>query len=371
MTTQIDWRRELDASFGSGEDVPAGHYVAAGHTAVRRRRARAALVSVAAAAVVAGVAWSTVPGGSPRGTDAPVATDPDGTSQVSEGSRPWGEDEPPARLGGQGVEIREGAVVHQRRDDLYPGKDTDSAALDVNFGGERWWVSLEWGDGTGASQSVQPGDGQFESFDAFVRDQVQGGGMILDRPDDGATRADELVTWRSGVLDPAPGVTVVRRVDDPVPGNDSLALALSSHGVTTWMLLTEGGDAASWMRESDSGWATFDQWLQDEVALRSGDRGLQLVELGDDGTVTPALDGVEVLERQADPDLKAYGTAAQGAVSAVALVEWQDARWFVLAIGGDGPDSVTTVAVSKAGGARTLGDFVAFMAGRADEGGMR
>ena len=35
MTTQIDWQRELDASFGSGEEVPVGHYVAAGHTAVR------------------------------------------------------------------------------------------------------------------------------------------------------------------------------------------------------------------------------------------------------------------------------------------------------------------------------------------------
>lgn len=370
MSTDIDWQRELDASFGSRDDVPAGHYVVAGRRAVRRRRTRAAVVGLAVAAVVAGVAWGTAPGRSPRGSDTPVATDPSGTSHVSDTSLKWGEDDPPARIGGDGVEIREGAVVAQRRDDLYPGKSTDSAALDVSFGGARWWVALEWGGGRGASQSVQPEDGLFEDFDAFVRDQVQGGGMILARADDGPTQSDELVTWHGGELDPAPGVTVVRQVDDPVPGNDSLGLALSSHGVTTWMLLTEGGDAASWQQESDSGWATFDQWLADQVALRTGNEGVRLVRLVADGTVAASAAGVEVLDQQADPDLPAYG-ADGDTRAAVAVLEWDGERWFVLAVRSSGRDAVTTVAASKAGGAETLDEFVAFMADQADEGGMR
>jgi len=370
MTTQIDWQRELDASFGSGDDVPVGHYVAAGHTAVRRRRSRAVVVGLAAAAVVAGVVWGTAPGGSPRGTDAPVATDPSGTSQVSDGSLPWGADEAPARFGGKGVEIRDGAVVHERREDLYPGKDTDSVALDVSFGDERWWVALEWGDGSGASQSVHPGDLPFDDFDAFVQDQVQGGGMIVARPGDGPTRSDELVTWHGGELDPAPGVTVVRQVADPVPGDESLGLVLNSHGVTTWMLLTQGGAAASWSLESDSGWVTFDQWLEDQVALQSGDLGVRLVELGAEGKLEAALPGVEVLEQQADPDVPEYGTE-EALASAVGVVTWEDRRWFVLLVRFSGEDALTTVAASKTAGVETLDQFAAFLDDKADEGGMR
>jgi hypothetical protein len=73
MDTEIDWRRELDGSFGVGPDVPVGHYVEEGRRAVRRRRVTA--VVVAATLVVAGsTAWAASPGGgAPRG-DAPVAT---------------------------------------------------------------------------------------------------------------------------------------------------------------------------------------------------------------------------------------------------------------------------------------------------------
>ena len=52
MSTDIDWQHELDSSFGTGDDVPVGHYVAVGHAAVRRRRAAVAAAGVAAAIVV-------------------------------------------------------------------------------------------------------------------------------------------------------------------------------------------------------------------------------------------------------------------------------------------------------------------------------
>lgn len=87
MDTQIDWQHELDTSFGSAPDVPAGLYVASGRRAVRRRRAGTAVV-VAALVVGGGAAWATGPGSpSPRG-DAPVATSgpAPGREQASEES---------------------------------------------------------------------------------------------------------------------------------------------------------------------------------------------------------------------------------------------------------------------------------------------
>ena len=72
MSTDIDWQHELDSSFGAGHDVPAGHYVVAGRTAVRRRRATSFAI-VAAMLIGVGAAWASGPGGTPRG-DAPVAT---------------------------------------------------------------------------------------------------------------------------------------------------------------------------------------------------------------------------------------------------------------------------------------------------------
>ena len=107
------------------------------------------------------------------------------------------------------------------------------------------------------------------------------------------------------------------------------------------------------------------------MLVSQGEDGLQLVRIDEDGTVAAELPGVEVVEQQADPDLERYGTSASGSDSAVALVEWQGARWFVLAVRIDGRTSATTVAVDKAEGATTLDEFVAFMADKADEGGMR
>lgn len=72
MGTEIDWQRELDSSFGTGQDQPPGHYVATGRAAVRRRRA-ASFAIVASMVVGAGAAWASGPGSVPRG-DAPVAT---------------------------------------------------------------------------------------------------------------------------------------------------------------------------------------------------------------------------------------------------------------------------------------------------------
>lgn len=72
MDTEIDWQSELDRSFGDGEDLDVGRYVASGRRAVRRRRV-AAVVVAATVAVGGSAAWAASPGAAPR-SDAPVAT---------------------------------------------------------------------------------------------------------------------------------------------------------------------------------------------------------------------------------------------------------------------------------------------------------
>ncbi|MFC7361261.1 hypothetical protein [Nocardioides astragali] len=378
METEIDWARELDLSFGTGEDVAVEHYVAAGRGAVRRRRLAAVVAGLGAAAVVGGIAWGVAPDRGPSSSDTPVATDPSGTSALSD-LRPSGQRDWPAEADDDGLHIRPGAVVHERIDDLFPEKDSESVALDLTYEGKRWWMTLEWGEDGGAGSATTPDEGIYASFDDFVAAEIAGGGMTSrpSSPDDDWFGG--LVQWTAGDVRVRSGVEVVTEVRDPLASDlPSVGLVLRKGGVTTWMLVMDGGTGASWTSEADSGWVTFEEWLADQVALQGGTpddphEGVSPVKLTEDGTVVPDEPGVVVLEQRADPDLRAYGTHATGAVSAVALLEWKEQRWFVLAVGGpgDGPDAITTVAEVKAGGASTLQEFVAFMADRADEGGMR
>lgn len=390
MSTDIDWQHELDSSFGTGHDQPPGHYVTAGRTAVRRRRATA-VVLAAAVVIGGGTAWASGQGSAVRG-DEPVATTRDDSGQREVARRdaperldkrkklldrmrvqPWRAGDPPARATPDGLEVRDGAVVHERRDDVYPGKASESAALDISHDGERWWLVLEWDDGNSGMSSTRPDDGVFDSFDAFVRAEVAGGGMTSPTVDEPQYAYADLVNWSGGEPELRPGATVVRAVQDPVATKkDSIGLAVRYEGEVTWMLLmrTRNGWASSHEKAAESGWPSFDLWVSEQVALQTRGGGLRLVELEVDGTVSPALPDVEVLDQRADPDLAAYGTDAATA-SAVALVDWRDERWFVLALIHPDQDMVITFAASKADGAETIDDFLAFAGSRADEGGLR
>lgn len=77
MSTDIDWQRELDASFGAHPDRPTDLYVARGRRAVRRRRAAAAAMVVATVAVGGGAIWATTPGTSVRGDSTVASEGPD------------------------------------------------------------------------------------------------------------------------------------------------------------------------------------------------------------------------------------------------------------------------------------------------------
>ena len=390
MSTDIDWQHELDRSFGTGHDLPPAHYVTAGRTAVRRRRATA-VVLAAAVVIGGGAAWASGQGSAVRG-DAPVAKQRADSVQrdVRQDAKPsrldkrvkqleimraqsWGKGEPPARAFPGGLQVREGAIVHERRDGLYPGKGTESAALDLSYDGTRWWVLLEWDDGGSTMASERPTDGWHASFDDFVVASTAGGGMTSGPVTGGEYRYGDLVNWSGGEPELRPGATVVQKVDDPIESErDSIGLAVRFEGEVTWLVLMRmrHGWGASSEKAAESGWPTFDLWLAEQAALQAGEPGLRLVEMDADGTVSPALPGVEVLDQQADPDLAAYGTAAATA-STVALVDWRDERWFVLALLHPEQDTVITFAAAKTDGAETIDEFIDFAESRADAGGLR
>ena len=70
MSTQIDWREEIDSSVKHLPDRSPAEYVAAGRRAVRRRRVAAGVAGLTAVVMVGGIGWAVTR------ADAPVAGDP-------------------------------------------------------------------------------------------------------------------------------------------------------------------------------------------------------------------------------------------------------------------------------------------------------
>ena len=193
MDTEIDWRRELDGSFGAGPDVPVGHYVEAGRRAVRRRRVTA--VVVAATLVGAGsTAWATSPDGAPRG-EAPVATigpsptqgevtderaERERRKQLLEDLRASADD---ARIdfGGNPAVLADGGVVLSPRTDAvlqrvenpmgYTEEQGRSLAIRVMYEGrERYSLMTLVDNGTSSSTSTVEATGDFAGWlDGAVR----------------------------------------------------------------------------------------------------------------------------------------------------------------------------------------------------------
>jgi hypothetical protein len=74
MSTQIDWRAELDSSFGAGADRPPTDYLAPGRAALRKRRTAMGAAALVSVIVVGGIGWALAPGESSRAIDDQVAT---------------------------------------------------------------------------------------------------------------------------------------------------------------------------------------------------------------------------------------------------------------------------------------------------------
>ncbi|MCW2739145.1 hypothetical protein [Nocardioides sp.] len=132
MRTDIDWQHEIDTAFGSGEDLPAAHYVATGRVAVRRRRVTAVVVA-AGLAIGGGTAWAAGPGGSWDGSRVASTrtTEPSPTSAVR----------PPATPPRPDLAQSPDDVRPERADDrpLFDGASTVAALGDGELVVERGW----------------------------------------------------------------------------------------------------------------------------------------------------------------------------------------------------------------------------------------
>lgn len=191
MDAEIDWQRQLDSSFGSGRDLPSGHYVLAGRRAVRRRRA-AAVVVAATIAICGGAAWAASPGATPRG-DAPAATHgPDADQDRTTDERDRGQDRKrdvtpsmsveeefgnnPAVLELDGLKVSPlaGAVLERLPNPMgYTPAQGRSIAIRVMYeGGERYsFMSLTDG-GTSLSTTTHYATGDFAGWvDGVARTQ--------------------------------------------------------------------------------------------------------------------------------------------------------------------------------------------------------
>jgi hypothetical protein len=178
----IQW--ELENAIGIGPDLPPPtERLVAGRAALRRRRwvVGAGTAAVVVALAVPAVAMSLGP--AERGTGITPATPPSATpsapGQATEDPEP-SFPEPEKTLAyvdydtGRLV-IQPGVEVLRRIDDLYPGEDIRSVALDVRRGERHEWLVWEWTERGGAAAFSGPAEGVFDSFDEFVTDAVAEG----------------------------------------------------------------------------------------------------------------------------------------------------------------------------------------------------
>lgn len=252
MDTEIDWQHELDTSFGAGHDVPAGHYVAAGRTAVRRRRATSIAI-VAAMVVGVGVAWASGPGTTLRG-DAPVATqpaspDPDDPSERSEDAS------------------RRARLLARMRD-------------------------------VARSEAVQ-----FGNPGALTQD-----GELVLAP--GAGPVLEQVPNPMGYT-PAQGHSLGIRVMKD--GKEQYGLLLVFPGSSSALYVWKTGDFAGWLAQAVRDQSALDV-LNGVTPPGSDTSDMPWLALGADGDVLAARPGVTIVELRTDVDLG--GTFGMGATSA-------------------------------------------------------
>jgi hypothetical protein len=179
-----DLQDRLDSSFGSGPaHVPLAPVLAAGQRAVRRRRLAAAGGALAVLAVAGGTGIALA-GGHPSAGPVPATHQPtvapsptkdrERATDTQEDPPPWGKDEYARILPDGTVQIRPGAVVHDRVDDYLAGAPRwdVSVALDISYHGDRQWLTVEHlaNERGGSSGYTAPSAG-WADFRAWVADQ--------------------------------------------------------------------------------------------------------------------------------------------------------------------------------------------------------
>ena len=137
---------------------------------------------------------------------------------------------------------------------------------------------------------------------------------------------DTPIRYINGRLEIREGVVVHQRIRNPYgysPPRGSDAFDLTYEGQRMWLVSEHRGDSFGYSSsEPSAGWATFRDWVDDQVSVDSGDdqNGYpRAMRLAADGTVVPVA-GAEVFNRTDHPDLGA-DFAPPGATTGAAVVQ--------------------------------------------------
>ncbi len=263
----MDIAQEMERAIPAGPPLPPPETRAAtGRTALRRRRAALTLASAGlVAAVVVPVALATS-GDVTRGQDpAPPVSRPSSSGtppDVAPGTRlrpdpaaryPWGKGEVVVASPLDGLLIRPGAVVLERRDDLYPGKDTRSVALRLTYEGAEHWEVWEWDEGGSTGVSGAPDDPFYTDFEDFVAKATSDGGMTHGPPPPSPTEVAPTPTnpgvrWNGRELEAGSATRIIEQQLDPdlpagfAPAGATTAAAyVEMDGVRSLVLFREDG----------------------------------------------------------------------------------------------------------------------------------
>lgn len=151
-----------------------------------------------------------------------------------------------------------------------------------------------------------------------------------------AWKGNDPVRYRDGELQIRPGVVVHEHLQNPYgyrPPGLSDALDLTWRGQRMWIIAeqTQGGSALASSVPSN-GWASFSDWVADQVGLATGDGGgwPDTLRLTPEGTVV-ASKGSEILQRSDDPRLGAsFAPAGTPTGAAVVRAAEDDLAYFVV-----------------------------------------
>jgi hypothetical protein len=209
-----------------------------------------------------------------------------------------------------GALLRDGRRARTRRRAVL-GAGAVAAALVI--GGTAWTLTA---DGSGTATDRAPLAGQTTP----TADPVLEGDLLAAYAPDGTLVIKD-------------GWHVTERIPNPLglrPPATSVAIELSNGADRYWYLVQRGENGAgSTSDEAQKGFATFQEWVDDQVGANRPDPIGDALDLGPDGRLTSSDDAVRIVDQRVGVDVGQDGWAAED--TTVAELRLEGARWFVAA----------------------------------------